>query len=162
MNPNPSSSILVILSPDLLGLFVVQLLSHVGLFATHGLQHAVFHYLLKFAQIHVHWVSDVSNHLILCHPLFLLPSIFPHIRVFSNELALHIRWPKYWSFSFTIKPSMNIQGWFPSGLTHLISKLSKGLSGVFSSITIQKHQFFGAQPSLCFNSHIHTWLLEKL
>ena len=108
MNPNPSSSILVILSPDLLGLFVVQLLSHVGLFATHGLQHAVFHYLLKFAQIHVHWVSDVSNHLILCHPLFLLPSIFPHIRVFSNELALHIRWPKYWSF--TITPSNGYSG----------------------------------------------------
>ena len=66
------------------------------------------HYLLEFAQTHDHWVSDAiqpSNHLILFHPLFLLPSIFPSTRVFSNELALHIRWTKYWSFSFNISPS---------------------------------------------------------
>ena len=50
-----------------------------------------------------------SNHLILCHPLLLLPSIFPNIRVFSNELVLYIRWPMYWSFSFNISPSKNIQ-----------------------------------------------------
>ena len=55
-------------------------------------------------QTHVHWVSDDMNHLILCHPLLLLPSIFPSIRVFSNESALHIRWLKYWSFSFNISP----------------------------------------------------------
>ena len=58
-----------------------------------------------------------SNHLILCHPLLLLPSIFPRIRVFSNESGLRIRWPKYWSFSFSISPSSDIQGWFPLGLT---------------------------------------------
>ena len=51
-----------------------------------------------------------SNHLILCRPLLLLPSIFPSIRVFSNELALHIRWPKYWSFSFSISPSNEYSG----------------------------------------------------
>ena len=59
----------------------------------------VHHQLSEFTQTHAHWVMP-SNHLILCHPLLLLPSIFPSIRVFSNESALHIRWPKYWSFSF--------------------------------------------------------------
>ena len=100
------------------------------------------------------------NHLILCWPP-LLPSIFPSIRVFSSESALHIRWPKYWSFSFSISPSNEYSGWFPSGLTGLISLLSKGLSRVFSSAIIQKHNFFCSQPSLWSNSHISTWLLEK-
>ena len=77
-----------------------------------------------------------SNRLILCHPRLLLPSIFPNIGVFSNESALHISWPKYWSFNFSISHSVNIQGWFPSGLTALILQ-SKGLSRVFSSTTIQ-------------------------
>ena len=96
----------------------------------------------------------------LSHPnflLFLLLQSFP-ASGFSNESALPIRWPKYWSFSFS--PSMNIQVWFPLGLTDLISFLSRGLSGVFSS-TIWKPQLFGAQPSLWSNSHIHTRLLEK-
>ena len=101
-----------------------------------------------------------SNHLILCRPL-LLPSIFPTIRVFSNESALRIRWPKYWSFSFNISLSNEIQGWFLLGLTGLISLQSKGLSRVFSTTTVQKHQFFGIQPSLWSSSRIHTWLLEK-
>ena len=91
-----------------------------------------------------------SNHLIFCFPLFLLPSVFPSIRVFSNELALCIRWPKYWSFSFSNSPS-NIQGWFSLGLTGLILQ-SWGLSRVLSS-TFQKHQFFGDQPSWWTNSH---------
>ena len=64
----------------------------------------VHHQLPELIQIHVHWFDD-ANHLILCHPLFLQPSVFPSIRVFSNESALHIRWPKYWSFSFNISPS---------------------------------------------------------
>ena len=97
-----------------------------------------------------------SNHLILCCPLLLLPSIFPSITVFSNELALHIRWPMYWSLTSSILP-MNIQGWYPLGLTGLISFQSKGLSNT----TVWKHQFFGAQPSLWSSSHIHTWLLAK-
>ena len=88
-----------------------------------------------------------SNHLILCCPL-LLSSIFPSIRVFPNESALCIRWPKYWktSASASVLP-MNTQGGFPLGLTSLSSLLSKGLSGVFSSIMTQRHQFFSAQPS---------------
>ena len=71
---------------------------------------SALHGLPEFAQIHVHWVGDssplswMSKHLIFCHPLLLLPSIFPSIRVFSNELALHIRWPKYWRFNFSISP----------------------------------------------------------
>ena len=89
-----------------------------------------------------------SNHLILWHPLLLLPSIFPSIRVFSNESVLWIRWPKCWSFSFSIIPSINIQDWFPLGLTSLISLQSKGPSRVFSNTTVQKHQFFNAQLSL--------------
>ena len=75
-----------------------------------------------------------SNHLILYHPLLLLPSIFPSIRVFPNESALRIRWPKYWS-SASVLP-MNIQGCFPLGLTGLISLLFKGPSRVFSSTTV--------------------------
>ena len=89
-----------------------------------------------------------SNHLILCRPLLLLPSIFPSIGIFSNESVLHIRWPKYWNFSFNISPSMNTQDWSPLGWTGWISLQSKGLSRVFFSTTVQKHQFFGAQLSL--------------
>ena len=99
------------------------------------------------------------NHLILCCPLLLLPSVFPSIRVFSSESVLHIRWPKYWSFSFSIVLPMYIKDWFPLGLTGLISLQSKGLSRVFSNTTVQKHQFFGTQLSLWSNSH--TWLLDK-
>ena len=94
-----------------------------------------------------------SNHLGLCHPLLPLPSIFPRIRVFSNELALCIRWPKYWSFRFSISPSINSRGWFPLGLAGLISLLPKGIPRVFSSITFQKYQYFDTQFSLCTYGH---------
>ena len=70
----------------------------------------VLHYLPEFAQTHVHQVSDATQHLILCCPLLLLSSIFPNIRVFSNESVLHIRWPKYWSSSFSISPSSEYSG----------------------------------------------------
>ena len=71
----------------------------------------VLHYLLELDQAHVHWFGVMpSNHLVLCCPLLLLPSIFPSIRVFSNESALPIRWPKYWSFSFSISPSNEYSG----------------------------------------------------
>ena len=103
-----------------------------------------------------------SNHLILCHPLLFLPSIFPSIRVFSNESVLRIRWPKYWSFSFGISPSNEYSGLISFRLPGWISLQSKGLSRVFSNTTVQKHQFSGAQPSLWSNSHIHTELLKKL
>ena len=87
-----------------------------------------------------------SSHLILCRPLFLPPSIFPGIRGFPNESVLHIRWPKYWSFSFNISPSNEYS--FPLGWTSWISLPSKGLSRVFSNTTVQKHQFFSVQLSL--------------
>ena len=94
-------------------------------------------------------LAILSSHLILCCPLLLLFSIIPSIRVFSNELGLCIRWPKYWSFSFSASVlRKNIQGWLPLGLTVLISLLSTGVSGVFSNSIIQKHQFFSGQPSL--------------
>ena len=80
-----------------------------------------------------------SNHLIVCHPLLLLPSTFPGIRVFSNEFDLRIRWPKDWRFSFSISLPMTIQGWFSFWCTDLILLLSKGLSRVFASTTVQKH-----------------------
>ena len=102
-----------------------------------------------------------SSHLILCRPLLLLCSIFPSIKVFSNESALCIRWPKYWSFSFSISPPMNTQDWSPLGWMGWISLPSKGLSRVFSNTIVQKHQSFGTQLSLWSNPHIHTWLLEK-
>ena len=102
-----------------------------------------------------------SSHLILCHHLLLLPSIFPSIRVFSNESALPIRWPNYWSFSFKSVLSINTQDWSHLEWTGWMSLQSKGLSRVFSNTTAQKHQFFRAQLSSQSNSHIHTWPLEK-
>ena len=89
-----------------------------------------------------------SNRLILCHLFLLLPSIFPSIRVFSNESVLCIRWPKDWSFSFSTSPSNAYSGLIPLGLTGLMSLQSKGFSRVFCNTTVQKHQFFGTQLSL--------------
>ena len=108
----------------------------------------VHHQLLEFTQTYVHRVGDAIQP---SHPLLspsLLPPIPSSIRVFSNESSLRMRWPKYWSFSFSISPSSEHPG--------LISLQSKGLSRVFSSTTVQKHQFFGAQLSSQSNSHIHT------
>ena len=101
-----------------------------------------------------------SNHLILCCPLLLLPSIFFSIRVFPNESVLCIRWPKYWSFSFSISPSSECSGLISFRMDWL-DLHAVCLSRVFSNTTVQKHQFFGAHLSLESNSHIHTWLLEK-
>ena len=102
-----------------------------------------------------------SNHLILCCPLLFLPSIFPSIRGFSNESALCMRWPKYWSFSFSISPSNEHPGLISFRMDWLVSLQSKWLSEVFSNTTVQKHQFFGAQLSSQSNFHIHTWPVEK-
>ena len=130
----------------------VQSLSHVQLFTTPwtivlqaSLSIANSWSLLKLMSIKP---VMPSNHFILCRPRLLLPSIFPSIRVFSNESVLCITWPKYWGFSFNISPSNEHPG--------LISLQSKGLSRVFSNTTIQKLQFFSTQPSLWSNSHIHT------
>ena len=120
----------------------------------HGLQHSSFpipHHLPVLSQTS----CSLSR---WCHPtissfvvsLLLLPSVFPSVRVFSNELALHIRWPKNWSFSFSINPSNEYR--FPLELSSL-TLLSKGLSRVFSSTTVRKHQFFGDQPSMVHFSH---------
>ena len=113
----------------------------------------------EFAQTHVHWLGDAINHLILCHLLLLLPSIFPSIRIFFNESAFRIRWPKYWSFS--ISPSSEYSGlisfridWFD------LLEVQGTLKNLLQHHSL-KHQFFRAQPSLWSNSHIHTWLLEK-
>ena len=96
-----------------------------------------------------------SNHLILCCPL-LHPSIFASIKVFSNESVLHITWPKYWNFSFSISPSNEHPGLISFRMDWLDLLAVQGASRVFSNTTVQKHQFFGAQLSSQSNSHIHT------
>ena len=116
----------------------------------------VHHQLPEFTQTHVHRVSDAIQP---SHPLS-SPSP-PALNLsqhqgFSNESAPHIRWPKYWSFSFNISPSNEQSGLISLGWTDWISLQSKGLSRVYSNTTVQKHQFFGAQPSSQSNSHIHT------
>ena len=107
--------------------------------------------LLKFMSIEL---VTPSNHLILCHPLLLLPSIYSSIRVFSNKLALCIRWPKYWNFSFSISTSNEYSGLISFRIDWFDLLAVQGT-------LIQKHQFFSTQPSLWSTSHIHTWLLEK-
>ena len=137
---------------DFLLLFVVQSLSQVWFFATAwtvacqaSLSFTNSESLLKLMSI-----ENViqSNHLILCRPLLLLPSIFPSIRVFSNVSALRIRWPKYWSFSLSISPSNEYSGLISLRLTGLISLQSNGLSRVFSNTIVQMHQLFSTQLSL--------------
>ena len=97
-----------------------------------------------------------SKHLILCHPL-LLPSIFPSIRVFSNESAFHIRCPKYWSFSFSISPSNEYLGLISLRIDWFDLLAVQGtLKSLLQHHSSKKHQFFGAQLSLQSNSHIHT------
>ena len=99
-----------------------------------------------------------SSHLILCHPLFLLPSIFPSIRVFSNESALCMRWPKYWSFSLSI--SISLSNEHPGLISFRLYWLDlPAIQGTLKSLLqhhIQKYQFFGSQLSSQSNSHIHT------
>ena len=114
-----------------------------------------------------------SNHLILYHPLLLPPAIFLSIRVFSSESVLHIRCPKYWSFSFSISPSNEYSGLISFRIDWFDLLAVQGFSRVYSNTTVQKYQFFGiqlsikkyqffsTQLSLWSNSHIHTWLLEK-
>ena len=102
-----------------------------------------------------------SNHLILCCPLLLLSPIPPRTNVFSNEPTLRMRWPKYWSFSFSISLSNEHPELISFRRTAWISLQSKGPSRVFSNTTVQKHQFFGAQLYSQSNSHIHTWPLKK-
>ena len=116
----------------------------------------VHHHLPEFTHTHVHGVGDAIQP---CYPLsssFPLPLIPPSIRVFSNESTLCMRWPKYWSFSFSIIPFKEHPGLISLEWTGWISLQSKGLSRVFSNTTVQKHQFFSAQLSSQSNFHIHT------
>ena len=130
----------------------------------HGLQHAMPPYTSPTPGVYPNscplsqWCHQTISSSVI---LRLLPSIPPSIRVFSNESALHIRWPKYWSFSFKSVLPMNTQDWSPLECTGWIFWQSKGLSRVFSNTTVQKHQFFCAQLSSQSNSNIHTWPLEK-
>ena len=129
---------------------VIQSLSCVWLFLTPwtdahqaSLFFIISQNLLKFMSIES---VILSNHFILCHPLLLLPSVFPSIRIFFSESSLWIRWPK--SLSFASVLSVNIQDWFSLELTGLISLQSRGLSRVFSSTTVWKHQFFGTAETM--------------
>ena len=103
----------------------------------------------------------LSNHLILCHPLLLLPSILLASESFSMTWLFPSGGQNIGVLASASVLAMNIQGWFHLGLAGLISWLSRGLSRVFSSTGVPKHQFFSAQLSLWPSSHIHTWLLEK-
>ena len=135
----------------------VQSLSHVRLFATPWTAaHQTFlsttnsQSLLKLVSVK----SEMpSNHIIFCHPLLLLPSIFPSIKVFPNESVLYIRWPMYWSFSFSIILPTNSQDRFPLWLTGLMSLQSRELSRLFSNTRVQKHQYmYAAAAAKSFQS----------
>ena len=107
----------------------------------------VHHQLPELAQTYVHWVGMPSNHLTLCRPL-LLPSIFPSIRVLSNESVLHIMWPKYWSFIFSISPSKEYAGLISFRIDWFDFLAVQGTLKSLLQTTVQKYQFFGAQLSL--------------
>ena len=142
----------------------IRSLSHIQLFANPwtAARHASLSITISWSLLKLMSIDSVmlSNQLILCHPLLLLPSIFSSIRVFSNESALYIRWPKYCSFSFSVGPSNEYSGLISFalkiGLTGSISFQSKGLSRIFSNTTVQNYQFFITRLSLWSNSHIHT------
>ena len=109
---------------------------------------SVHHQLLEFTQTHVHWVGDAIQPFILCRPLLLLPPIPPSLRVFSNASTLHMRWPKYWSFSFSISPSNEHPGLISFRMDWLDLL---AVQGTLKSL-LQSSQS---------NFHIHTWQLEK-
>ena len=164
--PSTSLNTIIMITSLILFLFavVVKLLSPVQLcnpmdYSMPGF--SVLHYLRSLLKFMSSESVMLSNHLILWCPLLLWPSTIPSKKIFSKESALHIRWPKYWSLIVNNSLSNNIQGWFPLGLTGLISWWSKGHSRIFFCTTIQKNNFFGSQSSLWTNTHTHTWLLEK-
>ena len=139
----------------------VQVLGHVRLFANLWTAACQAFLSINNSQDLLKFMSTdlviLSNHLILCYSLLLLPWIFPSIRIFSNESVLRIRWPKYWNFSFSISPSNEYSGL----ISFTIDWFDLTLSILFSNTAVQKHQFFGAQLSLWSNSHSNTWLLER-
>ena len=148
----------------LYGFVVVQLLRHVWLFATPwtASHQASLFFTVSWSLLKLLSIESVipCNHLIFCRPLLLLTLMFPSIRVFSNELALCIRSPEYWSFS--ISPSNEYSGlisfridWFD------LLAVQETFKSLQFRTTVRKHQFFGTQPLLLSNSHICTWLPEK-
>ena len=152
-------------SPHIRQFSSVQLLNPVWLFATPGtaarqssLSTTNSQSLLKFRSIES---VMLSSHLILYHPLLLPPPIFPSIKIFSNESTLCIKWPHYWRFNLTISPSNEYYGMISFRIDRFDRLAVQRTVKSFLQLTIWKHQFFRAQPSLWSNSHIHTWLLEK-
>ena len=139
----------------------VQLLSRVRLFATPWTAaHHAHHQLPEFTQTHVHWVGDTIQPLIFWYPLLLLPSIFPSIRVFSNESALRIRWPKYWSFNFNISPFNEHTGLISFRMDWLDLLAVQGtLKSLFQHHSSKASILW--YSAFLSNSHTHTWLLEK-
>ena len=143
----------------------VQSLSHVLLFATPWIaaRQASLSITNTWSSLRLTSIKSVmpSSHLILCHPLLLLPPIPPSIRVFS--MSQFFAWGGQSTGASALASFLpkKPQGWSPSEWTGWMSLQSKGLSRVFSNATVQKHQFFGTQPSSQSNSHIHTWPLEK-
>ena len=144
---------------------VLQLISHVQLFANPwtaacqaSLSFTITQSLLKLMSIES---VMPSNHLTLCFPLLLLPSIIPSITVFSHVSVLHIKWPKYWSFSFSISPFNEYLG-FISYRINWFGLFAGQRTLKSPPAPVWRHQFIGTQPYLWSNSHIHTWLLEKL
>ena len=151
---------------------LVQSLSHVQLFVTPwtAVCPASLSFTISWSLFKLMSIESMmpSNHLILCHPLLLrlsfilcrllllLLSIFASIRVFSNELALHIRWPKYWSFSFSMSPSSEYSGLISFRIDEFDHLAVQGTLKSLLQHHSSKHPFFGAQPSLWSNSHIHT------
>ena len=163
----PAFVLLIILHPNLLYPSYpssVQSLSYIRLFATPwtatcqaSLSITNSQNLLKLRSI---VLVMPSNYLILCHPLILLPSIFPSIWIFFSK-PVHIRWPKYWSFSFSFSPSNEYSGLISFKIDWLDLFAVQGTLKSLLQHYSQKHQFFSAQLSLWFNSQIHTWLLGK-
>ena len=143
----------------------VQSLSHVQLFVTrwtaaHQASLSITNSQSSLKPMSIESVMP-SNHLILCRPLLLLPSIFPRIRVFSSESALCVKWPKYWSFSLNISPSNEHPGLISFRMDWLDLLAVQGTLKSLIQHHSSKHQFFSAQLSSQSNSHIHTWPLEK-
>ena len=136
---------------------IVQLLSHVQLFAAPwtAVCQASLSFTISLSLLKLMSIQSVipPNHLVLCHPLLLLPSVFPSIRVFSNKLAICIRWPKYWSFSFSIKYS----GFISFRIDWFDLLAVQGTLKSLLQITAQRYPILGIQPSFLWsNSCIHT------
>ena len=145
---------------EVTSVIVVQALSRVRLFATPwtAARRASLSITISQSLLRLLSIESVmpSNHLILCRPILLLPSIFPRSWVFSNESALLIRWPKYWSFSFSTSPSNEYSGLISFRIDWFYLLAVQGTLKSLLQHCIHKYQFFGAQPSLWSSSHINT------